>query len=195
MDVENRLPQKYIALMGNAAPAREARAVYKNHYRMIITALSAALLISILGAGWAVQAVNARADIELASAEIKAAEIAAQVDELEARDLLPEGMEAQYIGNFRCTSYCTERYSHICGTGDGITASGAPVTADLTIAVDPDIIPLGSVVYIAGVGVRVAQDVGGAVQGYHIDVAVPGTHEDALSWAGYGYHDVWILGG
>ena len=50
-------------------------------------------------------------------------------------------------------------------------------------------------VYIEDVGVRVAQDIGGAVQGYCIDVAVPGSHEDALNWPGYGYHEVWLLGG
>ena len=164
-------------------------------YRLLLLSLAAALGIILLGAGWAIEAQAARRDVELAGRDAEIASLAAQVDELSSRALLPAGMGAQYIGNFRCTSYCTERYPHICGTGDGITASGAPVTAGLTIAVDPEIIPLGSVVYIEDVGVRVAQDIGGAVQGYCIDVAVEGSHEDALRWPGYGWHDVWLLGG
>lgn len=39
-----------------------------------------------------------------------------------------------------------------------------------TIAVDPRIIPLGSTVYIAGLGYFHAEDTGGGVVGYHIDV-------------------------
>lgn len=164
-------------------------------YRNWMLSLLVLAVVGVLAAGWAMTVTALQSEAAALEQSRKAAQDNADhlAAELAARALLPEGMEAQYIGNFRCTSYCTERYPHICGTGDGITASGAPVTADLTIAVDPDIIPLGSVVYIAGVGVRVAQDVGGAVQGYHIDVAVPGTHEDALSWAGYGHHEVWLL--
>lgn len=31
------------------------------------------------------------------------------------------------------------------------------------------------------------------VQGNHLDVAVSGSHEDALNWDGYGEHQVWII--
>ena len=34
-----------------------------------------------------------------------------------------------------------------------------------TIAVDPDIIPLGSVVYVEGYGVRIAEDTGAYIKG------------------------------
>lgn len=158
------------------------------------------LVLAVFGAmaaGWLMTITALRSEATALEQSYKAEQ--AEADRLEAelatRALLPAGMGAQYIGNFKCSSYCTERYPHICGTGDGITASGAPVTAGLTIAVDPEIIPLGSVVYIEDVGVRVAQDIGGAVQGYCIDVAVEGSHEDALRWPGYGYHEVWLLGG
>lgn len=158
------------------------------------------LVLAVFGAmaaGWLMTITALRSEATALEQSYKAEQ--AEADRLEAelatRALLPAGMGAQYIGNFKCSSYCTERYPHICGTGDGITASGAPVTAGLTIAVDPEIIPLGSIVYVQDVGVRVAQDIGGAVQGYCIDVAVPGTHEDALSWPGYGYHEVWLLWG
>ena len=47
--------------------------------------------------------------------------------------------------------------------------------------------------YIEGIGVRVVQDKGSGIQGKHLDVAVSGTHEDALAWSGYGKHKVWVI--
>lgn len=41
-----------------------------------------------------------------------------------------------------------------------------------TVAVDPSVIPLGSTVYIQGLGVFHAEDTGGAVLGRHVDVFV-----------------------
>lgn len=79
--------------------------------------------------------------------------------------------------------YCTERRAHICGTGDGVTASGREVTPYVSCAVDPDIIPLGSTVMVDyGDGELVylrADDVGGSVRGNHIDIAVA-SHAEAL---------------
>lgn len=108
---------------------------------------------------------------------------------------MPAGIAAEYVGEYLCTAYCTEKRPHICGTGTGITASGAPITADLTVAADQSLLPFGTVIYIEDVGVRVVQDKGSGVQGKHLDVAVPGSHDDALHWAGYGTHKVWILKG
>lgn len=54
--------------------------------------------------------------------------------------------------------------------GYGITATGRIAQPQHTIAVDPALIPLGSIVYIDGIGYRVAEDVGGAIKGRHIDV-------------------------
>lgn len=52
--------------------------------------------------------------------------------------------------------------------------------------------PLGSAVYIEGVGLRYVQDTGSAVKGKALDVAVD-THSEALTWSGYGTHRVWLL--
>ena len=69
-------------------------------------------------------------------------------------------------------------------TGDG----------GLTVAADESL-PFGTVLYIEGIGVRVVQDRGAAIQGNKLDVAVSGNHEDALNWDGYGEHRVWIIMG
>lgn len=77
--------------------------------------------------------------------------------------------------------YCCERYEHDCGTGDGFTATGTEVTAGRSCAVDPLLIPLGSTVWVdVGGEIReyIAEDVGGAVNGAHIDLAVE-THDEA----------------
>lgn len=91
--------------------------------------------------------------------------------------------KAQRIDDVKVTFYCTEKRKHICGTGDGITASGTEVTAYHTIAVDPKVIPLGSTVLVDfGDGVIhyfVAEDTGGSVKGNHIDIAFEG-HQEAL---------------
>ncbi len=49
------------------------------------------------------------------------------------------------------------------------------------IAVDPDIIPLGTEVYIEGYGYAVADDTGGAIKGHIIDVAMD-THQEAIQF-------------
>ena len=51
-----------------------------------------------------------------------------------------------------------------------LTASGTECVPYQTIAVDPDVIPLGSVVYVPGYGNMIAEDTG--VSGYAIDIAM-----------------------
>ena len=60
---------------------------------------------------------------------------------------------------FSCTVY----------SGDGITASGKPTVQGETIAVDPDVIPLGTEVIICG-HKFIAEDTGGVVKGNVIDI-------------------------
>ena len=162
-----------------------------NHDRMI-TALASIAVAVILGFSLsAVEAVKLEAKREIAAAQADADLYAARLRDVMQRDLLPAGMQADYAGSFMCTAYCCEEYPHICG-GNGITFSGAPVTAGLTVAVDPEVIPLGSILYIEGVGIRIAQDTGSAVTEQKIDVAVE-THAEAETWSGYGEHNAWIL--
>ena len=106
-------------------------------------------------------------------------------------DLKNEEYELVYIGEYKISHYCAEKYEHICGTGSGKTATGTKVTPGRTIAVDPTVIPYGSQVYIEGYGFRTAEDCGGWVKGKHIDMAV-NTHDDAMS-SGLKNAGVWMI--
>ena len=99
--------------------------------------------------------------------------------------------EFVYMGDFKITHYCKENYNHICGNGNGLTATGTQITVGKTIAVDPKVIPYGSVVYIQGYGFRTAEDCGGSVDDNHIDVAVT-DHATAMA-SGVKHKDVWLL--
>lgn len=100
--------------------------------------------------------------------------------------ILPEEVtepEVNVIENCVITYYCAERYAHICGTGDGITATGDEAVPGVTCAVDPSVIPYGSTVMIDyGDGVLqeyTAQDTGVWVTEAHVDVCVA-SHQEAL---------------
>jgi 3D (Asp-Asp-Asp) domain-containing protein len=105
-------------------------------------------------------------------------------------DLKSEDYDLVYIGDFTITYYCDERYSHICG-GNGVTASGKQTEVGVTAAADWSVLPKGSQIYIEGIGFREVQDVGGGVNGNHIDVLVQ-SHDEALS-LGTSSEGVWLL--
>lgn len=55
--------------------------------------------------------------------------------------------------------------------GRGITASGVRTKEGVTIACDPDILPLGTEVYIPYFdNTYICQDTGGAIKGYKLDI-------------------------
>lgn len=71
------------------------------------------------------------------------------------------------LGEFKLTAYCP--CEKCCGEwADGVTATGIPAEPGV-VAVDPDVIPLGSTVLI-GDQEYLAADVGGGVKGNHIDI-------------------------
>ena len=66
----------------------------------------------------------------------------------------------------------------------GITATGVNLNKNpnaKVIAVDPNVIPLGSKVYVEGYGEAIAADTGGAIKGNKIDVHVP-SKSQAKNW-------------
>ncbi|MCY0875063.1 MAG: 3D domain-containing protein [Firmicutes bacterium] len=73
----------------------------------------------------------------------------------------------------------------------GFTATGAPAGYG-DIAVDPSVIPLGTKLYVPGYGYGVADDTGGAIQGYRIDLCFDSVSQ-ALSF-GRQVVKVYILG-
>lgn len=99
----------------------------------------------------------------------------------------------KYIGTFELTAYCA--CTKCCGANaKGITASGTKVKEGRTIAVDTKIIPMGTKVYIEGVGERTAEDKGGAIKGNIIDV-YHNSHQSALNFGRQKGVKVYIIGG
>ncbi|MBN9652987.1 LysM peptidoglycan-binding domain-containing protein [Halobacillus sp. GSS1] len=75
-------------------------------------------------------------------------------------------------------------YTAYCTGCSGVTATGIDLRANpdqKVIAVDPNVIPLGSKVYVEGYGTAIAGDTGGAINGNRIDVFMP-SREDALDF-------------
>lgn len=75
-------------------------------------------------------------------------------------------------------------YTADCDGCTGVTSTGIDLNANpnkKVIAVDPNVIPLGSEVYVEGYGNAIAGDVGGAIKGDKIDLHVP-SKEEAYNW-------------
>ncbi|WP_088105949.1 G5 and 3D domain-containing protein [Halalkalibacter urbisdiaboli] len=75
-------------------------------------------------------------------------------------------------------------YTASCNGCSGITATGINLNNNRNakvIAVDPNVIPLGSRVYVEGYGNAIAGDTGGAIKGNKIDVHVA-TQAEARRW-------------
>lgn len=79
--------------------------------------------------------------------------------------------EKTFVGTFNLSFYSKEQFPN------SKTCTGAMPQVGTTVAVDPKVIPLGSKIYIEGLGVRIAQDTGGAIKGNKLDVFVATTAE------------------
>lgn len=106
--------------------------------------------------------------------------------------------KAVLVGETKITHYCICK--KCCGKDPdhpayGITASGAEAKPYVTVAVDPDIIPLGSDVLVDyGDGIiqaYIAQDTGSGVNGSHIDLCVE-DHQTAIN-LGVKTAKVWFI--
>ncbi len=75
-------------------------------------------------------------------------------------------------------------YTAYCNGCSGITKTGINLreNSDLkVIAVDPNVIKLGTKVHVEGYGYAIAGDTGGAIKGNKIDVFIP-TKSEAYKW-------------
>ena len=86
---------------------------------------------------------------------------------------------ATYLGKFSISHYCS---CPICTNSPkgSRTATGHIPREGRTVAVDPKLIPLHSTLYVEGLGTFVAEDVGGAVKGKHLDIYIS-DHQKALN--------------
>ena len=80
---------------------------------------------------------------------------------------------------FTVTAYCP--CEKCCGAyANGYTATGEKATQGVTIAADPDVLPMGTEIELDGHTYTV-QDTGGAIKGNRLDLYFD-NHEDALRW-------------
>lgn len=80
---------------------------------------------------------------------------------------------------FTVTAYCP--CEKCCGAyANGYTATGENAAQGVTIAADPNVLPMGTKVELDGHTYTV-QDTGGAIAGNRLDLYFD-SHEDALQW-------------
>ena len=94
------------------------------------------------------------------------------------------------LGTFKYYWYCREEYPHICNDGAPYLTKLETKPTDKTVAVDPNVIPLGSKLYING-EYYIAEDTGDAIKGNRIDINCA-THSEALN-NGTGYVKVFLV--
>lgn len=104
--------------------------------------------------------------------------------------------EPIYLGEYKLTAYCSCK--KCCGKWaddrgpEVVGAIGKVLTAGYSIAVDPSVIPYGSIVVIDNKEYE-AMDCGGAIKGNRIDIYF-NSHEEALEF-GVQYADVYLKEG
>ena len=94
------------------------------------------------------------------------------------------------LGTFYITHYCP--CAQCCGAGGGkVTASGTRPTAGRTVGVNPKLIPYGTKLQIGKKDGYVAEDTGGGIGWYHLDVFC-NSHQEALN-AGVQHEKVYVV--
>lgn len=118
---------------------------------------------------------------EASKKEIDRETITAAVDEV-----IANGTRVNYNGKSYSKKLKVKAYSY---TGGGTTAMGTRARVG-EIAVDPSVIPLGTNVYIEGVGPRRAEDTGGNIKGNTIDIYM-NSQAECIRW-GVRYVTIYI---
>jgi 3D (Asp-Asp-Asp) domain-containing protein/peptidoglycan hydrolase-like protein with peptidoglycan-binding domain len=119
----------------------------------------------------------AEEEAEQAAAEEEAAaeEAVEEEEDVQSTSSEPEGETL----NVEATAYTA-----FCNGCSGVTATGIDLRSNpnqKVIAVDPNVIPLGSTVHVEGYGTAVAGDTGGAIKGNKIDLFMP-ERSDAVNF-------------
>ncbi len=125
----------------------------------------------------AAEAAAAEEEAEQAAAEEEAAaeEAVEEEEDVQSTSSEPEGETL----NVEATAYTA-----FCNGCSGVTATGIDLRSNpnqKVIAVDPNVIPLGSTVHVEGYGTAVAGDTGGAIKGNKIDLFMP-ERSDAVNF-------------
>lgn len=89
--------------------------------------------------------------------------------------LPPIGQPVAWSGQARITMYTCVELGGCAPTASGVWPEPGQV------AVDPNVIPLGSTVWVQGLGTFLATDTGSLVRGAHLDVFSLSYH-DAITW-------------
>ena len=126
-------------------------------------------------------------------------EVEEPATEIEVEIVIEETPQDEYLGEFRITAYCScekccdswslNRPKDEHGNEIVIGASGKELISGYSVAVDPKVIPYGTILIIDGKE-YIAADCGGAIKGNRIDL-YHDSHQDALEW-GIRYKEVYL---
>lgn len=100
----------------------------------------------------------------------------------EASSTTSQASESSSPPNGKVMTMEATAYTAYCKGCSGTTYTGIDLRSNpdrKVIAVDPNVIPLGSKVYVEGYGEAIAGDIGGAIKGHRVDLFIP-NREDAL---------------
>jgi 3D (Asp-Asp-Asp) domain-containing protein len=138
----------------------------------------ALLCLMLAGAGWMAQQAQviaeerARLQQEILTLEAENALLREKVAELrEQQETLGDRMQG-WLDEWEVDAFEATAYTLECGYpwDDGITFLETKAVPGYTIAVDPEIVSLGSDAFIVGLGWRKAEDIGSAIRGRVIDL-------------------------
>lgn len=159
---------------------REQRRTLREHRLAMVLVMAFMLLLGIC-LGSAVTAIWWVPEPEVVTEIVYVGTVSPMAD-MATEDAPEVADEAACLGAFTITHYCA--CMQCCGKCDGLTATGTQATEGRTVAVDPEVIPYGSVVrvvYEDGTAAEyIAEDCGGAIRGNRLDVFMA-SHADALA--------------
>jgi 3D (Asp-Asp-Asp) domain-containing protein len=107
-----------------------------------------------------------------------------ETDEEQSEEKTEAASRGQSSGQGRVLTMEATAYTAYCNGCSGITATGIDLRNNpgkKVVAVDPNIIPLGTMVEVEGYGTAIAGDTGGAIKGNKIDLFMP-NRDDALKF-------------